>query len=323
MRPIIFRLGFIGFGTALVLAGTGTATSAIVACANLKDTSVVPDGSSADLDAGDLNVPVDDPGVSAPPPDTGTPPASGRVRLANLLSGPGAVSLCSKPTSPPTAPWESTGLTVGFGGVSAPAFLTVAVAGNTGVPYQHRIVASGSPCDGEGAVVYAQTPSAGIALRQGGGTTVSVVGIARSGTDAGDGNARVVATADNNAPPAVATLLRAVHGIPNLPAFDVVINGETIITGVKYGTAAGFPYSLGDTTGFRQIPAGIPAGSTLLLRAGTTVRSFSVAERVRRGVAMTLFIGGTAESPSVSLCSDRAPPAGESLATCTDLPSAQ
>jgi hypothetical protein len=121
---------------------------------------------------------------------------------------------------------------------------------------------------------------------------------------------------DTLAPPATATLFRVFHGVPDIAGFDVVVNGETLTPGVKYGNAIGYPYT--STTGYATVPAGIPEDATLTLRSGTTVRSFTIPERLRRGVAWTVFAGGTADKLTVSLCSDHTPDEGD-VADCKKL----
>jgi hypothetical protein len=318
MRYGIFRIGIFGFGGVFSLCALVLVPSA---CESLKDVSLVPDGSIDDLDAGDIPEPPEDSGDNVTPPgNDAAPPASGRVRLANMtVDAPGPVDLCVKAGTPANAPWEGPRIAgLSPGQVSAHFFL--AVPGQT-AQYLYRVVRSGAACDGDpGAVVFNFTAQS---LRQAGGTTLAVVGNA-SGADAGDANPRGVALTDNVSPPANATQFRAIHGIPDMPAFDVVINGETVVSGIRFGSAIGFPYANSDTSGFKSIPAGIPEGSTLTLRAGTTVASFTVPQRQRRGIAVTLFTTGRIASQVVaSLCSDRSPPAGESLATCLNLPRAK
>jgi hypothetical protein len=316
MRHGILRFGIFGIGGAF---SVGALVLVPTACESLKDVSVVPDGAIDDLDAGDIPEPPEDSGDNVTPPTSdAAPPASGRVRLGNMTVSGGAVDLCVKPSTPATAPWEGPRIAgLSPGQVSAHFFLPVPGAS---AQFLYRVVRSGGACDGDpGAVVFNFTAQT---LRQAGGTTLAVVGNA-SGADAGDANPRGVALADNVTPAANATQFRAIHGIPDMPAFDVVINGETILQGIRFGSAIGFPYATSDTTGFKSIPAGIPEGSTLTLRAGTTVATFTVPQRQRRGIAVTLFTTGSVAAPIASLCSDRSPPAGETLATCLNLPKAK
>jgi len=318
----VLRFGIFGLGG---LGSVGLLLLLSSACSSLKDVSVVPDGAIDDLDAGDIPEPIDEDAGSVSPPGT-DPPPSGRVRLGNMLQpGARAMEVCSRAgasgtfeariASNPQAP-NAGGIAPGQ--VSTHFFLAVPgePRANPSVTYQYRIVPAGGSCDDVVAAVN------GPPLRQGGGTTIAVVGEANGG-DAGDRNPRAIALSDNVTPAANATQFRAVHGIVDMSAFDVVINGETIVQGIRFGSAVGFPYANADTSGFRAIPAGIPENSTLTLRAGTTVVTFTVPQRQRRGIAVTLFTGGTLSAPVAQLCSDRSPPAGETLATCVTLPRAR
>lgn len=319
MRQDILRFGIFVFGTVTVASGIAAATSALVACENLKDVSVVPDGSRDDLDAGSPPVPTtpDETPVTPPPPSDPTP--SGRVRLGNFLQSSNTVTICAKTAAAPNSAWAPIGVdefgsSVGAGSVSSYTFLEVTAPTAS---YQYRIVPGNESCTGDD--ILAQSGS--VTLRQNGGTTLAIVGEA-SGVDAGDANPRLIAVADNITPPAGATSLRAFHGVPDLAAFDVVINGETVLTGVKYGTAVGFPYSTSNTTGYASIPAGVPENARLTLRSGTTVSSFTFPQRLRRGLAFSLFVSGTRDATSVELCTDRNV-AGETSSNCQTLPAAQ
>lgn len=329
MRISLLRIGLLGFGGFVAIGSLAVAWSSLVACASLSETSPLPTGDASDLDTGFVLYPEDAETPAPSTPDAGPPPASGRVRLANLLQGVKAVDLCAK-RDEPTGTWEPQKITVNspapkpegllFGEVSTHIFLPVATA--AGTKYLFRIVALGSPCEGDGGAPLASIAST--ALRQGGGLTLVAVGVVpEGGVDAGasDSIPRGVALSDVLQPPATAALLRVFHGAPDLPAFDVVINGETALTGVKYASAIGFPYT--STTGFASLPAGVPDNATLTLRAGTIAKSYKVPSRVRRGVAMTVFVGGRLNDGSsplvVNLCADRSPPEGDQLATCTAL----
>jgi hypothetical protein len=121
-------------------------------------------------------------------------------------------------------------------------------------------------------------------------------------------------------PPAAFALLRVVHGVSDLAAFDVLVNGGTALQGVKYASAIGYPYN--STTGFANLAGGIPQGATITFQSGTTFRNFKVGDRVRRGVAETLFAAGrVAGGPpmTIALCADREPSEGEVLSTCVNL----
>jgi hypothetical protein len=323
-RLSLFRLGLVGLAGVVGFGSLLVASGSLVACESLSETSPLPDLDAQTFDVGYVPPFEEKEEEEPPPPDAGPPPPASRIRLANLLQGPEAVDLCVK--QEPTGAWEGQKITVdapspkadglAFGEVSAHNNLPVAGAA---ARYSFRVVPVGGPCDGDGAVIYATIGPT--TLRQGAGVTLVAVGVVDPGVDAGDANPRGVAIGDVLAPPATVTLVRLVHGVPDLPALDLVINGETVATGVKYGTATGFPYT--STTGFASLAAGIPANATLSLRAGTTVRSFAVPDRVRRGVAMTIFAAGSISGGDhplqVLLCADRSPPAGETLARCTKL----
>ena len=317
-----FRVAFVGLTGVLFLAAAGAALSgSLAACASISDTSPLPNGDASDLDAG--FVPVTDNTSSAPPSttiDAGPPPPSGRVRLANLLQDTGPVDLCVKADSA-SAPWEGQRIAnpggLGFGEVSSHVFLPVATS--QGQRYQFRIVPLGGSCESEAGALVSIPGGTTTTLRQGGGLTIAVTGIVGSGDPQTGPKGTVVS--DVLAPPAAVAMLRAIHGVSDMTAFDVLINGEMAIQGVKYGSGLGFPYA--SPNGFASLAGGIPEGATLTLKAGTTARSFKVPARVRRGVAMTLFASGRVNgSPqiAVSLCADRSPPDGETLATCTKLP---
>lgn len=330
--PSLPRVALLGGSVLLGLSALAVSWG-LAACASLSNTTPIPDGDASDLDAGYTPPLSEEDAGETTPFDAGAPPASGRIRLANLLQGPGAVDLCTKSDATGAA-WESQKVPnpsgLGFGQVSAHVFLP---AGSQGTRYQFRVVPLGSPCDGDGA-----SPLVSIAagtsttLRQGSGLTISAIGVAKDNVDAGDGAPRGSVNSDVVSPPSTAALVRVVHGVPELPPFDVTVNGEIILTGIKYGTASPFcasPSSCANggsgggayasSSGFAQIPAGIPQDATLALKAGTSTKSFVVPERVRRGVAVTIFVGGTPDSLLVNLCSDRSPPAGQTLAECTKL----
>lgn len=324
MRFLSFRSLFVGFSTCVAGGALALASgSSLVACEALDKVSPLPDpDASAEYDAGYVPPLPEEAGVDASVPDAGPPPASGRVRLANLLQGVAAVDVCAR-RDDASGTWEGQKITTGtspkadglkFGEVSAHFFLPVATA--AGTKYAFRVVPLGASCEGDGGAPLVNIASS--TLRQNGGITLVATGVA--GIDGGDTIPRGVALADVLQPPQTAALVRAFHGVPDLPPFDVVVNGETILTGIKYGSAFGFPYT--STTGFATIPAGIPEEATLALRAGTTVKTFEVPERVRRGVAMSIFVSGRASEPStleVTLCADRSPASGEELASCTPL----
>jgi hypothetical protein len=326
-RPSFLRAGFLGVGAVAVAGALAIAWSSVTACNSLSDVSPLPDvDASSDFDGGFVP-PLED---AAPTPSTSVDAgtfASARVRLAHLLQGVDAVDLCARLDPPTAGPWEPRKITANpdgekpeglkFGEVSRHFVLPVPTA--AGARYVFKVVAVGQPCEGDGGAGLVNIPVQ--TLRQTGGLTLVATG--RSiGEDAGDANPRGAALTDTVAPSQAFSLFRVFHGVPDMAAFDVVINGETVLTGIRFGSAIGHPYSTTNTTGFANIAAGVPANSTLTLRAGTTVRSFVIPERLRRGIASTVFVSGSlrGDDPiTATLCSDRTQPVGETTATCTKL----
>ncbi|MBX3231687.1 MAG: DUF4397 domain-containing protein [Labilithrix sp.] len=338
MQASFFRTLILG--GLFVSGATGVALTSLTACESLSQTSPVPDGDASDLDASQPPPEAEDTGTSSSSTTGGpgtAPPPSGRIRVANMLEGSPNMDLCVREGTGAFAPGWITGSAPLFSGVGKPdglaygevsqhAFVNVGVEGNAGVSFAFRFVEVGSPCDGAGAVIFGT--SAGTVIRQGGGVTVYVYGRVEEGVDAGDANPKVAAISDTITPPGSATLLRVVHGVIALPSFDVVINGETVLQGIRYGTAfTGPPYAAVTPTappppGFASIQAGVPEEATMTLRAGTTVRSFTIPNRLRRGIASTVFASGTADRPLVQLCSDRTPAEGV-VASCVKLVSTE
>jgi hypothetical protein len=326
----LFRTGILG-GT-FVLCATGVFWISISACESLSQTSPLPSMDASDLDAGQ---PPEQPDESSSSSSSGSGsssgdmPVSARVRLANLLQGPDAIDLCTKVdaagqtwqngliTTNPANPDGAKPDGLFFGQTSQSTF--VSSTGASGTKYLFKVVPPGTDCNDPTATVYAQITTS-VAIRPGAGLTVTAVGEIKDGVDAGDATGKVTTIGDTLAPPGTATLFRVIHGVPDIAAFDVVVNGETLVTGVKYGNAVGYPYT--STTGYATIPAGIPEDATLTLRSGTTVRSFTIPERLRRGIASTVFVGGTADKLTVNLCSDRTPDKGD-VASCTKLAAQQ
>jgi len=191
----------------------------------------------------------------------------------------------------------------------------VTVDPKAGTKFTFKVTPVGTDCADPTQPVYASI-STPVTIRGGAGITVVAIGISKDGVDAGDAIAKATTIGDTLAPPATSSLVRVFHAVPDIAAFDVVINGETVVTGVKYGGASGYPYT--STTGYASIPAGVPEDATLTLRSGTTVRSFTVPKRLRRGAATSIFVGGTADKLTVELCSDRTPDKGDT-ADCTRL----
>lgn len=331
-----FLLRHVIIGGAFLAGVSGVVFGA--ACASLSDTSPLPSPDASDLDAGAPPPEPEEASVTPPAPASdAAPPASGRVRVANLIRGSGAVDLCVKVD--PSGPWEAGWITgqpasfsgvakgdgLNFGEISQHVFLPAA-EGPNGTRYQFRIVPLGGACDGknpDGSAAIILASVGATILRQGAGLTIYGYGVIADGVDAGDGNPRGSVISDTISPPGNVSLFRVVHGVPDIAAFDVVINGETVLNSIRYGTAYGFPYATVSATappppGFANIAAGVPEEATLTLRSGTTVRSFTVPARLRRGIASTVFVGGSANQLTVQLCSDRTPASGD-LATCTKL----
>lgn len=322
----LFRTGLLG--STLALSAIGSLWVLVSACESLSQTSPLPSSDASDLDAGQ---PPEESASSSSSSgavvDAGTPPNAGRIRLANFIQGPDAVDLCAKVDAPQQT-WQNNLVTANpqgvskddglfFGETSQSIFLLAAAP--SGTKYLFKIVPLGADCNDTTVVPYAQITTS-VALRQGAGITVVGVGKLEQGVDAGDATAKATTIGDTIAPPANASLFRVFHAVPDVAAFDVVINGETVLTGVKYGTAFGFPYT--STTGFATIAAGVPEDATLTLRSGTTVRSFTIPDRLRRGIATTVFAGGTKDDLTVSLCSDRTPDKGDT-ASCKKLAAQQ
>jgi hypothetical protein len=319
----LFRTGILG--GALVLCTTATFWVSISACESLSQTSPLPPDDASDLDAGQPPEMDDTTSSSSSsgsaPADAGVPNAA-RFRLSNQLQGPDAIDYCV--TSDPTGKsWTSNLVSeniykdpkpdgVFFGETSQSNFVLAAASGSK---FLVKITPPGTDCSDPTATVYAAFALSS-PVKPGAAVTVVAVGKLESGVDAGDATGKGTSMNDILAPPANASLFRVFHGATDIAAFDVVINGETIITGVKYGTAIGYAYT--SSTGYASIAAGIPEGSTLTLRSGTTVRSFAIPDRLRRGIATTVFVGGTKEKLTVNLCSDRTPDKGDT-ATCQKL----
>jgi hypothetical protein len=319
----IFRAAFWAAGVLAASFGFAVWMGALAACDSLSDTSPIPTGDASDLDAGFMPV-LDEAGGGGPGTalDGGPPPPSGRVRLAHLIQGAGPVDLCALGDAPGSQ-WQGQMVThpggLNYGDVSSHAFVSVPTS--AGSKYQFRVIQYGGDCasDAGGGALVSIPAGTSTLLKQGGGLTIAAVGVASAapGTEAAP---KGVVASDVLAPPAAVALLRVVHGVSDLAPFDILINAETAIQGVKYASVLGFPYS--SPSGFASLAGGIPQNATLTLKSGTVVRNFTVPDRVRRGVASTIFAGGrVAGSPAltVALCADRSPPEGETLATCTTL----
>jgi len=323
----MLKTAFLGIGSLFagvaLLAGWG---GAVTACQNLDDTSPLFDAAAAtDYDAG--YVPpapssTDDTSSGAPP--SGPTPNTLRIRLANLTQGGQALQLCIA-QSPSTAfvvaqdVSASTKLdAVGAGLVSAPVNVGPITDAKKGAAFAFRV---GTDCvnAGQGTTLASIAASTRTTFKGGASVTLIVAGDPAAQGTPDPLAPQLTIVNDLVSPSATATSFRAAHGAVGLPPFDVVVNGETVLTGVRFNTAIGYPYS--STSGYAQIAAGIPEGSTILLRSGTTVKTFTVPSRVRRGIADTLVVTGTVNAVAASICSDRAPAAGATSADCTALPS--
>jgi hypothetical protein len=291
------------------------------ACDSLSDTTPVPGPDISDLDAGHPPPPPD----AAPPPSGsvggGDPPNSARIRLANLVQGGPKLDLCAKLGSG-GAGWESGKVTstrsegVGFGEVSTHSFINAAKDAKDTITtkYTFRPVPVGTSCDADPAP-YGETTSKSV----GPGAGVTIVAYGKTGGGTGsDSNPKSSAWDDIVNPVPNSAQIRAFHGAPELSPFDLVVDGTTLVQGIRYGGMTSPTSTSG--SGFASLPAGIAEGSTITLRAGTTAKNYKATERVRRGLAVTIFVGGPVDSLSVKLCSDRTPESGN-LATCTDLQS--
>ena len=320
LKTVFFGIGSL-FAGAAMLAGWG----AVSACQNLDETSPLFDAAAAtDYDAGYVPAAAstDDPGSSssgAPPP--GHAPNTLRVRLANLTQGGTALQLCFA-EAPSTAFVVAQDVTtsmkldaVAAGSVSAPVSVGLITTAATG-KFQFRV---GTDCTATGTTLASLSPTT--AFKGGDSITLIVAGDPTTSDPASPLIPRLTSVKDSLAPAATSTSFRAAHGAVGFPPFDVVINGETVLQGVRFNTAIGYPYT--STTGYASIASGIPAGSTILLRSGTTVKTFtSPAMRIQRGVAETLVVtGSTVNNIAASLCSDRAPAAPATTADCTPLTS--
>lgn len=321
-----FRNSFVGLSVfGATMFALYTSVTSLTACGALDNTSPLPPTDASDLDAG--QPPPDDSTSSSSSSsggstDSGPPAVSARVRLANLLQGPGSIDLCGKVdangttwqnglvTANPSAAPKPDGLD--FGQMSQSIFLSS--TGSSGTKYLFEAVSPGADCNDNSTQVFAKFVST--ALKPGGGVTLVAVGLVEDG-DAGDATPRGAVLIDTIAPSASASLFRVFHGVQDMGAFDVSINGAVILQGVKYATA--FPYPYSTTSGFASVPAGVPDNAQMQLNAGTTVRNFTIPTRLRRGIATTILVGGTKDNLDVQECADRSPDPGAATADCTKL----
>src|SRR5688572_3406419 len=107
----LFRGAFIASGALLGICALAAGWGSLVACESLSETSPIPDGDASDLDAG-YTPPLPEDAGAAPvvTVDSGPPPASGRVRLVNLLNGAGAVDFCTRGET--ATAWDAQRITV-------------------------------------------------------------------------------------------------------------------------------------------------------------------------------------------------------------------
>lgn len=321
----MLKAAFFGLGTLVAGGLTLAMWGSLAACQDLDVTSPLfdPDAAS-DYDAGFVPEPVDeepdDDGSSGALP-SGPTPTTARVRLANLTQGGESLQLCYTQVPAQGAAPAFTVVqdvasgfridSVATGSLSAPASIGAIPEKATG-RFNFRV---GADC-ATGAGTLAQL-TATLTLRGGASVTLIVAGDPSAEDSTDPLLPRVTSVNDVLAPPATSTSLRAIHGAVGLAPFDVSIDGLTVLEGVRFNTGVGRPYS--SATGYATVAAGIPQGATLRLSSGTTQKSFSVPERVRRGIAQTLLVSGTASNVTAQLCSDRAPESG-STAECVSLP---
>lgn len=317
----LFRTGVLG--STLALCAAGSLWALLSACESLSQVSPLPPLDASDLDAGQ---PPEEEESSSSSSSGGLDAGSSnavRFRLSNQLKGPDAIDYCVKSDLQGSV-WENNLVSENenkakpdglFFGETSQVHISLTGPG-AGSKFQVKIVRPGTDCADPDADVYA-TLAAPVTARQNTGVTVVAYGKLEDGVDAGDATGKVTTIGDTLVPPGTTSLFRVFHGATDIAAFDVVINGETILTGVKYGTVSGYPYT--SATGYASIAAGIPESATLTLRSGTTVRSFTIPERLRRGIANTVFVGGTKDSLKVNLCSDRSPGDDEELSKCQKL----
>lgn len=321
----MLKAAFFGLGT-LVAGGLTLATwGSLTACQNLDVTSPLfdPDAAS-DYDAGFVPEAPDDDGDdgSSGAPPAGPTPTTVRVRLANLTQGGESLQLCATQapasgTAPPFAVAQD--VVSGFridavatGSLSAPASIGSIADKATG-RFNFRV---GPDCATQAGTLAQLTAT--LSLRGGAAVTLIIAGNPAAEDPTDPLVPRVTSVNDVLAPAATSTSLRAFHGAVGLAPFDVAIDGTTVLEGVRFNTGIGRPYA--STNGYAPVAAGIPQGATLRLSSGTTSRSFSVPDRIRRGIAQTLLVtGSSVNNVSAQLCSDRAPESG-STSECVSLP---
>lgn len=322
----MLKAAFFGLGT-LVAGGLMLATwGSLTACQNLDVTSPLFDpDAAADYDAGFVPEPADDGdddnGSSGTVP-AGPTPNTVRVRLANLTQGGESLQLCftqvpAQGTAPPFTVVQDVASSfridaVATATLSAPASIG-SVPEKASGRFNFRV---GADCATQAGTL-AQLPAT-LTLRGGAAVTLIVAGNPAADDSTDPLLPRVTSVTDVLAPPATSTALRAFHGAVGLAPFDVSIDGLTVLEGVRFNTGVGRPYA--SASGYAAVAAGIPQGATLRLSSGTTRKSFSVPDRVRRGIAQTLLVTGSSTNDvAAQLCSDRAPESG-STSECVSLP---
>ena len=330
----MLKTAFFGIGSLLAGAAMLASWGAVSACQNLDETSPLFDAAAAtDYDAGFVPVATTDPDGDGTSSSSGALPMGPqpntlRVRLANLTQGGTALQLCfaQAPSTTFAVAQDVTSSAkldaVAAGTVSAPVSVGLITSSATG-KFQFRV---GTDCTATATTIASVSPTTTFK----GGNSITLVVAGDPSTEDSDSPLvpRLTSVNDNISPSATSTSFRAINGAVGLPPFDVVVNGDTVLVGLRYGTAvpaiAAPGFSFSSSTGDVQIGAGIPAGSTILLRSGTTVKTFtSPGTRIQRGVAETLVVtGSSVNSVAAQLCSDRAPAAGAAVADCTPLSAA-
>jgi hypothetical protein len=322
--PSVHRLPWLQLLVLTGAIGLGPA----VACAPLDDTTPLPDGSFDDFDGGALPD-TSATGTSTPPPsptasadDAGVPQSL--LRLAHLLGGGGNADVCVRASA--SAPWTGPLLSgrfleagIGYGSVSS--YVAFSTLGATPGSLSVRLVRGGASCDAEIASTTV-TAAAGAAL------TVVAAG---DTSQTGDGKPRVVALVDTTATPAAdRALLRTFHGVFDTSPIDVVLANRTVTTGVRFGTAGGFPYTAAAayaTLGAGIVPVG--DGATMLLRAGTIAATFALPSsasdgpiaggRIADAFALGRATADTSPPLAVLLCTSPRTAGTTLLGSCTSL----
>lgn len=310
----------------LVLVAGATA---LAACGGEDDTTPLPDPNFT-LDSGAPPAEEEESttggSTTGGAADAGPPPA--HLRVAHLAVGVQGVDVCVRAgTSGPfqgplvaSALARATGIL--YAQVSAHAdFVAPATAGS----HQIRIVAAGGGCDGEAGAPLASTT---LSVAAGGYVTVVL-----TGEEGGEGEIalKAVAMSDTRTASRNAVALRAFHAVADAPALDVQLGALQPLTGIRYGSAQGFPYTT--ASGFAQVTlAGSDAGyataegTPLRFKAGTQVVGAFASPALDTGAVVTVFLGGRVAPPGPGVpplaaiaCFDTQAGGEPSLASCRAL----